>query len=148
MVEPEKTFDALRRLIATQPLAVLSTDGDGEPYASLVAIASTGDLRYLFFATTRATRKYANVTRNPRVALLVDNRSNRPSDFQDAVAATVLGQAEEISGPDREEGAAVYLAKHPRLEGFLSAPTCALFRVRVERYYLVSRFQSVAEYQP
>lgn len=135
----------LKGLFESQPLTVLATQSDGQPYTSLLAFASSKDLKELFFATTRATRKYANLITSPRVALLMDNRSNKPSDFRWAMAVTALGRAEELNGNKAKSIEKLYLAKHPQLEGFLASPTCALFKVQVQTYYLVTRFQDVIE---
>lgn len=135
----------LTELFTSQQLAVLATQGGGQPYSSLVAFAATDDLRHLLFATTRTTRKYANLSGESRVAMLVDNRSNQDSDFHNAVAATAIGRVEEVEDHEKERLLGFYLNKHPYLEEFVTAPTCALLRVRVERYYLVSRFQNVME---
>jgi hypothetical protein len=61
------------------------------------------------------------------------------------VAVTVLGEAEEVIGAERDGLLANYLAKHPHLESFATSPSCALLRVWVRSYYLVSRFQEVVE---
>jgi nitroimidazol reductase NimA-like FMN-containing flavoprotein (pyridoxamine 5'-phosphate oxidase superfamily) len=79
----------LRELCLGQPLAVLATAAGSAPYARLVAIAVTPDLRELYFATPRATRKAANLAGNPQVAFLLDNRSNQLTDFTRAAAATM-----------------------------------------------------------
>ena len=100
----------LRDLFSDQPLAVLATDAGGRPYTSLVAFAAASDLTRLLFATTRATRKFANILENPRVSLLIDNRANEVSDFRNAVAVTVLGTAAEVSGDEKAPLAALYLA--------------------------------------
>jgi nitroimidazol reductase NimA-like FMN-containing flavoprotein (pyridoxamine 5'-phosphate oxidase superfamily) len=135
----------LKTLFESQPLAVLATHGDGKPYTNLVAFASSEDVYFLLFATTRATRKYANLSANPRVSLLIDNRSNRPSDFRHAMAVTATGRAEEVN-KEKEAGLLqVYLKKHPHLEDFVTAPSCALLKVKVDAYYLVKHFQSVME---
>ena len=76
----------LLSLLNSQPLALLATQNQGQPYASLVAFAASDDLKALFFATTRSTRKYANLSSDSRVAMLVDNRSNQASDFRWAMA--------------------------------------------------------------
>lgn len=136
----------LQELCRSQPLAALATDGDSHPYVSLVAVAVTDDLRRLYFATARATRKWANLARNHQVSLLLDNRSNQVSDFRRAAAATLLGTAQEIDGSAREEGLTIYLSRHPYLEDFASAPSCALFKVQIDRIYLVTRFQNVMEF--
>jgi nitroimidazol reductase NimA-like FMN-containing flavoprotein (pyridoxamine 5'-phosphate oxidase superfamily) len=136
---------ALRALLDSQRFAVLATHSGGQPYASLMAFAATSDLRELIFATERDTRKYANLCSDARTAVLVDSRSNRSSDIQDAVAVTVIGRAEETEGDDRDRLLRIYLAKHPNLESFATSPSCALVQVRVESYRMVSRFQEVQE---
>jgi nitroimidazol reductase NimA-like FMN-containing flavoprotein (pyridoxamine 5'-phosphate oxidase superfamily) len=146
LTQPEKLPNQLCELFATQPLAVLSTDSDRCPYASLVAFAARADLRRLYFATTRDTRKYANLRANSRVALLVDNRSNRIDDFTSAVAVTVLGDSRELTGTERADAERLYLTRHPHLQEFVSSPSCALVEVTVSSLYLVSRFQNVTEF--
>ena len=138
----EKT---IRDLFRMQKLAVLSTHNAGQPYASLVAFAATEDLRHLYFATARTTRKYRNLSLDPRVAMLMDSRSNLDSDVHTAVAVTATGTAVEVSGQERDQGAQRYLARHPYLQDFIGAETCAFVRVTVKTYYLVSRFQQVME---
>jgi nitroimidazol reductase NimA-like FMN-containing flavoprotein (pyridoxamine 5'-phosphate oxidase superfamily) len=135
----------LKDLFASQRLGVLATYGRGQPYSSLVAFVATEDLKHLVFATTRATRKYANLSTESRVALLVDNRSNQDTDFHRAIAVTALGKAEEVKERERDHFLRLYLAKHPYLDEFVNAPTCALLKVSVDRYYMVNRFQNVME---
>ena len=147
MINREKLKQEIGELITSQKLAVLSTVSAEEfPYASLIAFAVNQDLQTVVLATSKATRKFANIKYNPRVSLLVDNRSNKEQDFHEAKAVTVMGIAEEIAhGGNKSELASVYLKKHPYLEAFLSSPTTALIQVSVLRYYLVSRFQEVME---
>ena len=147
MKEKERIQEILSNLFTSQKLAVLGTHQGGQPYGSLVAFAASPDLKSLVFATTRATRKFANLRADPRVSVVLDSRSNRVADFRKAVAATALGRAREVRGRDRKKFAGMFLAKHPHLREFVSSPTCALVRIRVEVYYLVSRFQNVFEWR-
>lgn len=135
----------LKELFKNQLLAVLSTQSQIGPYGNLVAFASTDDLKHLLFATTRATRKYENLLRTHRVAMVIDNRSNQEADFHEAVAVTATGSVEEINGSDRDSYQSLYLAKHPFLTDFVSSPTCALLKVEVDTYYIVRHFQQVTE---
>jgi heme iron utilization protein len=135
----------LQTLLGSQRLAVLSTHDQGQPYASLVAFAATGDLGRILFATARTTRKFHNMANDARVALLVDDRSNTERDFHQATAVTVIGISREIPPGQAIEGRDLYLSKHPYLEGFLNSETCALVEVRVEKYLVVNRFQNVFE---
>ena len=147
MQDNPEMLDLIRNLLESQRLAVLSTQDHGQPYCNLMAIAATEDLKYLLFATTRATSKYANLMADSRVAVLVDNRQNDPTDFVAAAALTALGKAWELLGKERQQFLEVYLRKHPYLEEFAAAPTCALLRVKVEKYIVVTRFQEVREVQ-
>lgn len=135
----------IRQMLDSQKLAVLATQGEVTPYGSLVAFAATEDMKSLLFATTRATRKYANLLKNRGVAMVIDTRTNQTADFADAAAVTVLGDVEEIADHEEQELTDVYLDKHPYLREFVSSPTTALLRVNVKTYIMVSRFQNVQE---
>lgn len=145
MNQSDRLRATLRQLLAAQNLAVLSTHHEGQPYASLVAFVAAEELKQIVFATARTTRKFSNLQADPRVAVLIDSRTNQPCDFHQAIAVTATGRAEELSGIERERLTALFLVKHPHLEDFLRAPTCALIRIHVQCYYLVSRFQNVME---
>lgn len=135
----------LKKLLESQPLAVLATQSQGQPYASLIAFASSRDLKSIYFATTRSTRKYANLSGDSRVAVLVDNRSNKASDFRWAMAATATGQAREVGPGERERALDRYLDKHSHLREFVHSPTCAFCEIKVQTFFVVTRFQNVVE---
>ena len=135
----------IRELFESQKLAVLATQNEGQPYANLVAFVASYDLKSLYFATARATRKYANIEADARVTVLIDNRSNQDSDFSQAAAVTATGTAQEVMASKRDKVLTIYLAKHPMLKDFVQSPSCALLQIRVETYYLVRRFQNVME---
>lgn len=137
----------LKSLLSKQKLAVLATHNRKQPYGNLVAFMATDDLKHLLFATARATRKYANISENPKVAMVVDNRSNQEADFHQAAAVTATGVVKEIEGPEKERFKKLYLTKHPYLKEFVSSPTCAMLKVEVETYYVVRQFQNVVELQ-
>lgn len=143
VVDPSTLAEQLRTLFHSQTLAVLSTHERGQPYCSLIAFASTEDLKHLVFATTRSTRKYANIEEDSRVSMLIDNRSNKISDFHDAMAVTATGRAAEVLDEEKDSYLSLYLNKHPHLEDFVLSPTCALVRMQIDKYVIVSRFQHV-----
>lgn len=145
MTPAAEPLDVLRDLFARQRLGVLATHGPDHPYASLVAVQASDDLRRLYFTTTRATRKFHFLTRDPNVAMLVDSRSDDDLDFHGAVAVTAVGTARELEGDERAAQLPAFLDRHPHLHGFAKAPTSALVELAVDTYYLVSRFQNVTE---
>jgi nitroimidazol reductase NimA-like FMN-containing flavoprotein (pyridoxamine 5'-phosphate oxidase superfamily) len=135
----------LKDLCKSQKLAVVSTQSGGQPYASLVAFVASDDLRHIFFVTARATRKFANLTRDPRVAVLINSSTNDEADFHEEVSITATGIAEEINDPERQNLLKLYLSKHPYLDEFAKSPSCALVRVTARSYYMVQNFQNVME---
>ena len=146
-MDPEKLRDNIYQLLTNQRLAVLSTSDKGHPYASLVAFCFSSDLRIMYFATPRATRKYANLMNQPQVAFLIDSRANQAEDFHRAAAVTVLGRCGEIAGNRKQDVVEPYLEKHPYLKEFVEAPATAFFAAHVEKYIYVSHFQKVLEYK-
>ena len=132
-------------VLTGQKFGILATLGRKYPYQNIVAFAATRDKKNILFATKRATSKYENLKRNKRVAMFVDDRSNRETDLRDATGVAALGEAREMRGADRKKFAAFFLRQHPLLRDFLSDPDCALFAIRVRVYYLVRRFEEVSE---
>lgn len=77
--------ETLKAILDSQSQAVLATQGDNGPYGSLVAFAATADLKGLVFATTRASRKYANLVKNRGAEAIVEHmRLVRASLWSDA----------------------------------------------------------------
>ena len=135
----------LRDVLATQNFGVLCTQGQGHPYGTVVCFATSDDMARIWFSTTRSTRKFTHIQGDDRVAFVVDNASNRPSDLFEAVAATGTGHARELTGAEREAASERYLAKHPHLKEFTASPNCALVEVKIETLHVVTRFQEVVE---
>jgi nitroimidazol reductase NimA-like FMN-containing flavoprotein (pyridoxamine 5'-phosphate oxidase superfamily) len=142
----EHTRQLVQDLLHSQRFAVLSTESETGPYASLIAFWAADDLTHVVFSTMRATRKFNYLATHPRVALLFDNRSNRDVDVRESMAVTAIGVAREVvDGGTRAAAVDEYLAKHPHLASFVASPGCAIVRVDIEAYYVVTHFQSVVE---
>lgn len=134
MSQPEKI---LREVIKNQYFAVLNTIGEGSPYSNLVSFAITDDLRSLIFITDRNTRKFRNIRGNSNISLLIDNRTNRPSDISQAIAVTVIGTAHEKR--DKKNSLKdIFLARHPQLRQFVDNPSNAMILMVVSEYIIAS----------
>ena len=70
--------ECIHALVSEEAFAVLCTQGEGQPYGSVVAFAFDHDLKAFVFATPRATRKFRLLSECDRVALVVDNRGKFP----------------------------------------------------------------------
>ncbi len=137
--------DRLKLFDRSQYFAVLATQGGGQPYASLVSYALTPDMGTCIFATPRKTRKYRNILKEGRVALLIDDRPSDVKDILEAEAVTIIGEARPLRrGKTWDRLAQVYLRKHPDLEEFLRLPSTALVALTILQCIHVSRFQTVS----
>jgi uncharacterized protein YhbP (UPF0306 family) len=147
--EAETLVARIRRLVTTQPFAVLCTHGEDQAYGSLVAFAFTEDLRTAVFATPTATRKYRLLSENKRVALVVDDRPDNMNALMQVQAITATGHAEEIkAGPLYDKCSQLLVTRHPYLKSFVAAESSALFQIQIARFFHVSRFQEVNQWVP
>ena len=142
----EDLLSRIKGLLHSQLFGVLATQGPEYPYSSLVCYAISQDVSRVYFATLRDTRKYGNLGASPKVSLLVNNQTNNVSDFAEAQALTVLGDATEVDEESRDAVLGLYLNRHPYLKDFVCAPNCAIISIKVNRYISVTNFQSVMEY--
>ena len=139
----------ITRLIESQPFAVLCTQGQGQPYGSLVAYAVTEDLAQAVFATSKATRKFRLLSECDHVALVIDNRPEFPDQLMEIEAVTATGRAVMVEeGDDFERWARLLTERHEYLNNFVRSASCGLFRIRIVRYFHVSRFQEVRQWVP
>jgi heme iron utilization protein len=135
----------LQVLNVTEAFAVLATNDNGQPYTSLVSYALTPDMRKVVFATPKKTSKYKNILSSSRVALLIDNRSQKANKLLATEAVTVMGTAKLIrKGKAWDVLAEILLAKHPDLGEFLYAPTTALIGVDILQCIHVGHFQTIS----
>jgi nitroimidazol reductase NimA-like FMN-containing flavoprotein (pyridoxamine 5'-phosphate oxidase superfamily) len=141
--------ERIRQLVERERFAVLATQGEGQPYASLIAFALSEDLSAAVFATPKDTRKYRLLMKCDRVALLVDTRSQGATDMMKIEAFTATGTAACLQpGAERERWARLLVRRHPHLESFVASPDTALFRIDVDHYFHVGRFQEVRRWRP
>ena len=135
----------LKKIFHKQKFAVLATESNGQPYASLMAFVASEDLIELFFATDRDTQKYTNLTANPRVSLLITSK-DKNLDVHKTVAITILGESEEVKEEERATLTGMFVSQHSYLESFVQSPSTALFRVKVSTYRVVKEFSEVTNW--
>lgn len=135
----------VQRVLGSQRVGVLAARYRDASHQTLVAYVASEDLREIYFVSPKYTRKVAAIAADPRVSLLIDDRQNLESDFDACMAVTARGEAEELAGEPRPAFLARYLERHPYLEEFAASPSCGYYRIRVQSYTLVSRFQHVEE---
>ena len=143
----DEILDQIKNLFDSQSLAVLATQKNDQPYASLVLFAATPDLKEIVFLTPNTTRKYDHLIHNPKVAVLINNTTNQAEDIDRAASVTATGIAATLEREKKNQYLDLYLNRHPHLKPFSDSPTTALVCITVDRYVLVNQFQNVVEIQ-
>jgi len=130
-------------VLKSSRFAVLATEGDGQPHASLIAITPFGSFRQLVFATYRNTLKYKNLTNNSKVAVLIENEIVNMKGVMGNVVLTIIGHTKEMSFSENEPAYRAHLMKHPEMASFMLAPDCALITVIAESYQVVNGIDDI-----
>ncbi|AHM57744.1 pyridoxamine 5'-phosphate oxidase (plasmid) [Peptoclostridium acidaminophilum DSM 3953] len=146
---PAGVEEAIRNLCDEQSFAVLATQGQGQPYATLISFATSPDMKYAIFATPIQTRKYSLIQGDQMISMLIDNRSSQPNSLNSISALTITGKAKALSDEESIElWSGLLLCKHPYLSHFVKSPSTALIVVEVTGYFYVRRFQEVFQWSP
>ena len=109
--EPKATAKTLLREARSGALATLTT-GAGDPYCSLVNVATAADGAPLLLISQLAVHT-KNILADPRVSLMLDER--KAGDPLQSARITLLGQAHRT---DNESARRRYLARQPGAEAF------------------------------
>lgn len=127
----------IEEVLKASRFAVLATEGDGHPHASLIAITPFGKSRQLIFATYRNTLKYRNLEHNNKVAVLIEGEYVNMNGLNESVILTIIGHTEEISISDNEAACQAHLKRHPEMGSFMLSSDCAIFMVIARSYQVV-----------
>lgn len=145
----EKSQNEIKNILLNEPFAVLSTQGEGQPFSSLISYACSEDFKKIIFATPLGTRKFDLISRCNKVSILIDTRSANPESINDINAVTVVGDAKIINNiQDNSYYENLLLKAHPYLENFIKASTTCIISVDVDTYIFVRKFQEVIEWNP
>jgi len=146
----EKKIKKIIKLVKEQSFFVLCTQGDGQPYGSLIAYAFKNDLKNFFFTTSKNTRKYKLLSACPKAAVVIDSRCKNQNEFMKIDVLTATGNAVQISENEKdfEKGISLLKNRHPYLNKFLGSDYTVLFRLDVENFIYVTHFQEVFEWKP
>jgi nitroimidazol reductase NimA-like FMN-containing flavoprotein (pyridoxamine 5'-phosphate oxidase superfamily) len=137
------------KLLSKESFGVLSTQAEGKPYGSLVAFAFERDMKTFIFGTPTETRKYRNLQKCNRVALVVDSRAQVPGDVNRVEAVTITGRVIELkTGPTYDRLVRIYRVRYPYLQSFVDAKNTAFFAVYAEDFTFVTQFQRVYHWTP
>ena len=117
--------------------------GNGYPYASLVTLA-TDAAGAPTFLISKLARHTANLARDPRASIMVDETGALADPLQGA-RLTLSGRAE----PAAEEGVRRrFLARHPEAALYADFPDFAFWRLAVEGAHYIGGFGRIFDLGP
>lgn len=145
----EKTPDfdpraAARKLIREARSGALATlmPGSGDPYCSLVNVASAADGTPLLLISRLAIHT-KNILSDPRVSLMADER--KPGDPLQGARVMLMGAAARTESPEARRR---YLAQQPEAEMFAGFGDFAFYEVRLQGAHLVAGFGRIVDLKP
>jgi heme iron utilization protein len=149
-MQPSPDFDAARlarsllRRSRQGALATL-TPGSGDPYCSLVNVASHPDGSPILLISRLALHT-RNLLGDARLSLMLDERAE--GDPLEGSRIMLAGQAEQASGDDVAILRRRYLNAHPSSEVFVDFKDFSFFRIRPTGAHLVAGFGRIVDLKP
>ena len=94
-------------------LATINANDPGQPHVSTVAYVNEGF--DLYFATSVKSRKFANIEKNPKVALTVDEDE---ADWMKITGLQIEGEADVVGEDQLPSVFGIYSEKFPIIKTF------------------------------
>ena len=143
-MQPTSDFDpktAAKKLLREARSGALATlmAGSGDPYCSLVNVATAADGVPLLLISALAVHT-RNLRADPRVSLMLDER--REGDPLQGARVMLMGRAVET---DDTEVRRRYLDRQPEAEMFAGFKDFAFYRIALDRAHLVAGFGRIVD---
>jgi heme iron utilization protein len=142
--DPARLSRSLLRRSRQGALATLMT-GSGDPYCSLVNVASHPDGSPILLISRLALHTN-NILGDPRVSLMLDERAE--GDPLEGARIMLAGRAEEANGEDAKILRRRYLNAHPSAEAFVDFKDFSFFRIHPSGAHLVAGFGRIVDLKP
>jgi putative heme iron utilization protein len=149
-MQPTADFDAshmARSLLRRSRQGALATlmAGSGDPYCSLVNVASHADGAPILLISRLAVHT-RNILGDSRVSLMLDERAG--GDPLEGARIMLAARAEEASASELEILRRRYLSAHPSAEVFVNFQDFSFFRLRPGGMHLVAGFGRIVDLTP
>jgi hypothetical protein len=141
---PSRLAKSLLRRSRQGALATLMT-GSGEPYCSLVNVASHPDGSPILLISRLAVHT-KNIFADSRVSLMLDERG--PGDPLEGARIMLAGRAEQAGAAELELARRRYLNAHPSAAAYADFGDFAFFRIGPTGTHLVAGFGRIIDLKP
>ena len=149
-MQPTADFNAsrlARSLLRRSRQGALATlmAGSGDPYCSLVNVASNADASPILLISRLALHT-RNILGDSRVSLMLDERA--AGDPLEGARIMLAGRAEEATGDHAALLRRRYLNAHPSAEAFADFKDFSFFRIVPSGAHLVAGFGRIVDLRP
>jgi heme iron utilization protein len=149
-MQPIAEFDSCRlarSLLRRRRQGALATlmAGSGDPYCSLVNVASHADGSPILLISRLALHT-GNILADARVSLMLDERAE--GDPLEGSRIMLAGRAEQASGDQLTIFRRRYLNAHPSAEAFVNFKDFSFFGIRLHGAHLVAGFGRIVDLKP
>src|SRR5262249_45300408 len=143
-MERKSEFDpkaAAKKLLREGRSGALATlmEGTGDPYCSLVNVATAADGEPLLLLSRLALHA-KNILSDARVSLMIDER--KPGDPLEGARVMLMGRAAATDDPEARRR---YLERQPEAEAFSRFGDFAFYRIALTRAHLVAGFGRIVD---
>jgi hypothetical protein len=142
--DPGRLARSLLRRSRQGALATLMA-GSGDPYCSLVNVASDADGAPVLLISRLAVHT-RNIAGDSRVSLMLDERA--VGDPLEGARIMLAGRAEQAVGDDIAALRRRYLNAHPSAEAFVEFKDFSFFKIRPSGAHLVAGFGRIVDLEP
>jgi putative heme iron utilization protein len=136
--DPKATAKRLTREARSGALATLMA-GNGDPYCSLVNVATAADGAPLLLISRLAIHT-KNILADPRASLMLDER--KPGDPLEGARVMLMGTVERTESPDARRR---YLARQPEAEMFAGFGDFGFYELKLKGAHLVAGFGRIVD---
>src|SRR3954452_7348274 len=119
--------------------------GSGDPYCSLVNVASSWDGSPILLISRLALHT-TNILADSRVSLMLDERAE--GDPLEGARIMLAGRAEQAGGDEEPVLRRRYLNAHPSAEAFVNFKDFSFFKIRPAAAHLVAGFGRIVDLKP
>ncbi|MGJ5208491.1 HugZ family protein [Bradyrhizobium sp. HKCCYLR20261] len=141
---PNRVTRSLLRRSRQGALATLMT-GSGDPYCSLVNVATAADGAPVILISRLAVHT-KNILADSRVSLMLDERA--PGDPLEGARIMLSGKAEQATDENRESLRRRYLNAHPSASDYADFADFSFFLIRLSGTHLVAGFGRIVDLKP
>jgi putative heme iron utilization protein len=139
--DPKTATKTLLREALSGALATLMP-GSGDPYCSLVNVATAADGAPLLLVSTLAIHT-KNLLADPRASLMLDER--KAGDPLEGARIMLMGK---VAPTDDAAARRRYLSRHPEAEQFAGFKDFSFYRMEISRVHLVAGFGRIVDLKP